>query len=524
MSCLSESERRLTADGDTPLRIVAVEIDDAESDRAIRRIEEASGLDRVDWIRGDFFSAYEQLKATPGFDAVVGNPPFIRFQSFREDSRDRAFLHLREVGYSPSKLANAWAAFVALCIELIREGGRMAMVVPAELLQVKYASELRAKLTRAFDHIIVIGFRKLVFPEIQQEVVLLLAEGRRRLAGPTSDIQTLEFDDGSDLVRGNLDDAIRHVPSKHARNGMKWTSLFLSEPAFAALDDAQRATGLTKLGALGMVDVGIVTGRNSFFVLSKAQRESMGILRYTVRTVGRTSALKSLVFGQDAFARYESQHPAYILNLSGVAEDALPSSVKDYICRGEAAGVHTGFKCRTRPRWYDVPSVYVPGGFLFRQVHRYPMLVANEAGATSTDTIHRVRFRDGVNPRLLAASFFNSLTFAWAEVSGRSYGGGVLELEPSEAEDLPIPYHANLDLDPNVVDSLVSSGREDAALDYVDGVVLRDYLGLDRATIRRLRTAWSELRNRRNDRKRPAFEAHGQLEMFRPAQVNGARS
>ena len=136
-----------------------------------------------------------------------------------------------------------------------------------------------------------------------------------------------------------------------------------------------------------------------------------------------------------------------------------------------------------------------------QQIHRYPLLVVNQAEATSTDTIHRVRLRPGVDAHLLAAAFFNSLTLSWAEVCGRSYGGGVLELEPREAEELPIPYHADLAIDADKVTSLLAQGQPYEALNYVDGVVLRDHLGFDAITLRHLRRAWEQLRDRRIERK-----------------------
>ncbi len=154
-----------------------------------------------------------------------------------------------------------------------------------------------------------------------------------------------------------------------------------------------------------------------------------------------------------------------------------------------------------RPRWFDVPSVYVPEGLMFRQIHRYPLLVVNDAAVTSTDTIHRVRFKEGINRPLLAATFFNSLTLAWAEVCGRSYGGGVLELEPREAEELPIPYDQSLNLDIEKVDDLLRTGCDEEALDYVDRVALQENLGFDAAMTRNLRKAWQELRDRRINRK-----------------------
>ncbi len=54
------------------------------------------------------------LKQHKEFDLILRNPPFIRFQHFDEESRSTACSYLREAGYKPTKLANAWAAFVQL--------------------------------------------------------------------------------------------------------------------------------------------------------------------------------------------------------------------------------------------------------------------------------------------------------------------------------------------------------------------------------------------------------------------------
>ncbi|MBM4463255.1 MAG: class I SAM-dependent methyltransferase [Chloroflexi bacterium] len=505
LACLEQSNNGQRDVSETSLEIVAVEIEKDEIEKAKDRVrDQISSHSNVTWINGDFFALYESLKGQERFDAVVGNPPFIRFQYFDDKSRESAFQHLRGVGYAPTKLANAWVAFVQLSIELLREGGRLAMVTPAELLQVKYAAELRSRLSKQFDHIVLIGFKKLVFPEIQQEVVLLLAEGRRKSAGPPSDIHTIEYEDGDGLVsRGNMADAIAHVPTKHSRNGMKWTSLFLSKESFEALDEAEKAPGLIQLGKLAEVDIGVVTGRNSFFVVTPDLRKRLGVEDYTTPTIGRTSALTSMVFTRSDFEKYAEQYPAYLLNLVGVSEGAFPVALKEYIASGERERVDVGFKCRVRPRWFDVPSVYVPGGLMFRQIHRYPLLVLNEAQVTSTDTIHRVRFKEGVNPRLLAVAFFNSLTLAWAEVCGRSYGGGVLELEPREAEELPIPYKQSLNLDIEKADDLLRRGCVRDVLEYVDRIVLQENLGFDSATVCKLRNAWHELQERRTNRKQP---------------------
>lgn len=495
--------RRLEHSSAQPASITAVELMPEEMATARSRAARF-GLNgtKIEWRNEDFFAAFEGLRREKGFDLIVGNPPFIRFQNFEEKSRSLAFGHLRHAGYRPTKLANAWAAFVQLSVELLRDGGRLAMVLPAELLQVKYAGELRDRLAAQFEHIVIVGFRHLVFPEIQQEVVLLLADGKRATSPDPCDIHTIEFRDGAELLALNsLDDTVAHVPAKHSRPGMKWTALFLDEEAYSALDYAETAKGLTPLGHWAEVDVGIVTGRNAFFVLSEQQRNDLDAVSFTVPIVGRTGALKSTRFDQTDFADFSSRHPAYILDLSGFPHHKLPKPIQAYIESGEQEGIHLGYKCRVRKRWFDVPSIYLPDAFLFRQIHRFPLLVANEAQATSTDTIHRVRVKPDVDVRLLATTFFNSLTLAWAEVCGRSYGGGVLELEPREAEELPICYDPKLRIDVEKVETLLRLGRAYEALDYADSIILRDHLGLDGLTAAKLRTAWEKLRDRRINRK-----------------------
>jgi len=163
--------------------------------------------------------------------------------------------------------------------------------------------------------------------------------------------------------------------------------------------------------------------------------------------------------------------------------------------------MHKGYKCRIRNRWYIVPSVWIPQAFMLRQVHAYPKIVLNDATATCTDTIHRVKFRNDAQPRYVAAAFMNSLTFAFSEVMGRSYGGGVLELEPNEAERLPLPLLGSDKLDIQKLDMLERQGDIYAILDITDQLLLREHMGLSIEETRQLRAIWEKLRDRRIYRK-----------------------
>ncbi len=494
-------------DASLPLEVTAVEIIPEEAAKAQRRLRPYEHLLHVEWWIEDFFKVYPELRLKAPFDLVLGNPPFIRFQYFERESQERAFFHLQQAGYRPTKLANAWMAFVALSIELLGSGGNLAMVVPAEILQVKYAAELRERLSHTFSRITLITFDRLVFPAIQQEVVLLLAEDKVPFS-VSAEIRTLEFRDGEALLKQlpHFHQEVGGRPKKMAQNGLKWTAFFLDEEAFQTLLATRQHPTLSPLGEWARVEVGIVTGRNAFFVLTHSQREALQAQDFTVPVVGRTGALQSLFFTLTDFEHYRQAHPAYLLHLAHVSPNDLPQPLQQYLALGEAEGVHQGYKCRIRERWFEVPSVYIPDGFLYRQIHRYPLLVANQAKATSTDTIHRVTLKIR-NPEIsierLAVYFFNSLTFAWSEVLGRSYGGGVLELEPREALEIPLPHptKVQVDIDPKRVDMLLRAKRFPEALEYADTVLLGQGMGLSPSTIRTLRRAWLTLRDRRLRRK-----------------------
>lgn len=115
--------------------------------------------------------------------------------------------------------------------------------------------------------------------------------------------------------------------------------------------------------------------------------------------------------------------------------------------------------------------------------------------------LHRVWFLNGIDGRVVTAAFLNSLTFAFAEVTGRSYGGGVLTFEPSESEHLPLPLAGAEELDLNTIDEKVRKNDIEAVLDVTDKILLVKGLGLSSYEAKMLRGIWEKLRNRRIKRK-----------------------
>jgi len=478
-----------------------VEIDEHESRKAVSRIETLGAKPSMFLIHtGDFFAYCKaHLNNKRLFDAVIGNPPFIRYQNFVEEQRVPAFELMGKAGMKPNRLTNTWVPFIVASSFLLNEKGRLAMVIPAELLQVNYAAELRRFLSNYYNKITLITFKKLVFEGIQQEIVLLLAE--RNGDGQTG-IRTIEIESVRELASYEHTDFINSELKPMDHSTEKWTQYFLSESEIKLLRVLRAHPALTEAGKVIGVDVGIVTGQNQFFVLSDKQIKEHRLKDYTLPIVGRSGHLKGAIFSEaDWRANAEMNLPAFLLNLPNVAFDELPKAAREYVASGERAELHTGFKCRIRNRWYIVPSIWTPDAFMLRQVHSYPKIIVNKAKTTCTDTIHRVKLRNGTKGDVIAAAFLNSLTFAFSEVIGRSYGGGVLELEPNEAEKLPLPLKGAENLDLKQIHKLLLNDDIEHVLNMTDKVLLLDGLGLSEKDARRLRGIWQKLRDRRINRK-----------------------
>ncbi len=473
--------------------LIAIELFPEEAAKARSRGASATRV-----IAGDVFQWWMANEPDGSFDAVIGNPPFIRYQDFPEAYREPAFNLMRAEGLNPTRLANAWLPFVVLATRALREDGRLALVLPAELMQVGYARELRGYLARKYRELHIVTFRKIVFDGIQQEVVLLLG---RRGDCTSAQISVHELDTASDLAQLKLERATPvEVDLEHATE--KWIQYYLSPREIGLLRALADSPDVPRLSDYAEVRVGIVTGRNEFFVMSKLDATSKGVAGFCSPLVGRSYQIPGLVFDDNDWrALHENGDKVLLLNITQGDLSELPHAARRYIKEAEEQGLHNGYKCRIRlPAWWQVPSTWVPDAFMLRQIYDAPRIIANHAGAMCTDTIHRVRVKSGISSVQLAAASVNSMTLAFSEIYGRSYGGGVLELEPREATQLPFP-RLNGALPAEELDQTARSSGPEGVLDTVDRLVLMP-MGLTRNDIQLLRGAWYKLSVRRRQRTR----------------------
>jgi adenine-specific DNA methylase len=436
------------------------------------------------------------------FDLIVGNPPYIRYQYFNKSQQKEAEHIFKRVNIKYSRLTNAWVSFVVGSSLLLKENAKIGFVLPAELLQVSYARPLREFLARFYNKVNIVSFKKLVFSRIQQEVILLLCERNR---SQSHLIEHIELDDIRDLDTVDITE-LKNTGKKIDFKSNKWTFYFLDQLEIDFLEEITRRDTIPTIGDYASVEVGITTGANGFFTVPRPVVDAFGLAEYARPLVGRSVQVNSLKFSENDWRRnVNADARAYLLVFPPLDRLKHNKKALRYLESGRERSVHTGYKCRIRDEWQTVPSAWIPDALFIRRNNRYPMLIVNEASAYTTDTMHRLKLKKNTDAHSLSASFYNSLSFAFAEISGRSYGGGVLELMPGEAAKIRVPYQPTHRALFEEIDQMMRSGTGiGKILEYTNNRILKEGWGFTASDIKIADNIWRKLSRRRLNRTKHA--------------------
>lgn len=473
--------------------ITAVEIEPGEAAKVSGKYEHCKS---ITVLCEDFFDFYKK-EIDNRYDLILGNPPYIRYQYLTEKQRAIQSEILTSHGMKANKLINAWVAFLVACVQMLSDTGTIAFVIPAEILQVAYAEDLRLYLANNLDSLTLVTFRQLVFADIEQEVLVFIGEKGSKNKG----IRIIEMEDLEDLRSLNISEyqfrELQHVKEK-------WTKYFVSSD-MDILQSIRNDERFIPFSDYGLINVGITTGNNKYFSIDEATEKEYGLSEVTLPLIGRSSHAHGIYFTEDDWRQNISAGKrAMLIKFPDIPFEQYPESHLRYIRKGEENNEHTGYKCSIRDRWYIVPSVWVPDAFFLRRNNLYPKFVLNECGAVSTDTMHRMKFNEGVIADDVLLSYYNSISFAFTEVCGRSYGGGVLEILPGEMGKIMLPkISANVESELkkellSYIDKVVRADEDiEMALDMVDRRLLIEKLGISEDMCRQCRAVWKKLQRRR---------------------------
>jgi hypothetical protein len=477
--------------------VTAVELVETEAARCRRRLGRHAGrvvtASILPWA----------LASDEFFDAAIGNPPFVRFQFVSQSDRHAAAELAKRLEVSIKGVANLWIPVVLAAVSRLRRGGAFAFVVPTECITGAAAGRMREWLLRSSSALRLDLFPPGSFPDVLQEVAVLSGVA----APPARPVLTI-----SQHHHAAAAQTWTVEPSPSHRS---WTPFLLESVQRAALADISARPAVHPLGDLIRFEVSIVTGANDFFSVDEQTLEQWQLSDWREPLLARIRHAPGLRFSKNEHARLSSAGgPAWLLNFSADHEDPVDSALPSaYIAAGETRGLHRRFKCRIREPWYRVPNFQRGDLLLSKRSHLFPRVVVNEAAAFTTDTIYRGRvLPGGPKPRSLASCFHNSLTAVTAELEGRTFGGGVLELVPSEVGRLLIPTYDGANAWLSRLDRISRSATSDELVEATDLALVKAGL-FSREDMEVLASARSTLLDRRLERnqRRTAFEGQQQL-------------
>lgn len=408
-------------------KVTAIELDAAEATKCARTARNL-GLD-VDLVRGSFFDW--AASNTTEFDLLVGNPPFVRYQFVPKRDQELFAKQLRDLGVEVRGVSNLWIPFAILGLARIRPGGAFAMVLPSELFCTVSGQHFRTFLAREFAAVRVDLFPRGTFPDILQDVVVVSGRRTRQSRGGERVVEFAEHHQGSETRWKH------RVPE----SGDAWSRCFLTAEELEAYDAACRLPGVHRLGDVAKIEVSIVTGANSFFTIDDATRLAHDLTPWARPLLARTSDCPGIVFrASDHEAAIANGSRAWLLDF-GSDRPTPWGLAEQYLAAGKQQKLNERYKCRIREPWYRVPGIKAGTLMMTKRSHLHHRLLLNDMAVLTTDTVYRGEMAPEHRSRAqdLVAGFQSTLTLLSTELEGRTYGGGVLELVPSEIARLRVP-------------------------------------------------------------------------------------
>lgn len=388
------------------------------------------------YILSDFVSVSPQCFSAQAFDVVIGNPPYVSLHNMSANQKASVQAWKEKTGIKINGRASLWAYFVLHAMSFLIPGGRMAWVLPGSFLEADYATSLREDIAANFEEVIAIQLTERMFLSVgvEERTVILLCSG---FGGASSGIQISHCTSADQMdsaiatksqVNPSLDKLIALKQLHTARDETSiYDTLFVSADAVS-------------LGDLCKVLIGTVTGANRFFIMSPSRAKLHHIGERNLKPIlSKFAHIQGAQINELDIEDWQSQDKPYLL--FHLPDKRTTHAAENYVATFPENERLQNSTFRRRKDWLRADDGRIPHAFLSYMMHDGPRMALNNAAINATNSIHRVFFNPLISQqtrKLVVISLCSKFSQLSAEHVGRSYGSGVLKIEPSEANRIKL--------------------------------------------------------------------------------------
>ncbi len=247
----------------------------------------------------DWGKEFPEITKAGGFDAVIGNPPYVRQESL-SDLKDYFASHYEAF----DGVADLYAYMMERSVKLLREGGRFSFIVSSSFLRTTYGEPLRRTLKKHAAVLRIVDFGGLpVFAKAKDTYVCipLFTKGKQPTRVEVTKIPSLEIHDLNEYVAYNSFE----IP--HDRLSPEAWALKSDEEA-AVFDKVMMAGKPLGYYVERKMFYGLKTGYNEAFELPESQRNSI-----VKGNRASMSLIKPFLGGQDIRRYFVNNDGRYLI-------------------------------------------------------------------------------------------------------------------------------------------------------------------------------------------------------------------
>ncbi|AYF19693.1 TPA: N-6 DNA methylase [Vibrio parahaemolyticus] len=440
------------------------------------------------FILEDFIAVQPNDFLVSKFDVVLGNPPYVSMHNMTEKQRETCEVILRDSpfsGFTLGRNASLWAFFLLHSLSFLKEGGRVAWVLPSSLLHADYAKRLLKIHQSHFRSVKVLKLAERFFKEegARETSVILIAENF-----------SLEPIEDSHFSVASVDNVIELKQAIESK--LQITKLGVEGYKLEIVNQDIRKTYFELLCSenskpisyFADIKIGMVTGANKYFIVDRNTVEKFGLPEDVLKpAIGKFSFFSGITHDMKKHKKLQREgYRAYLVCPTEEHMQDPDNPVLNYLSQ---INQHDRDKNRTfakRPHWfapgYGIDGV-VADCFLSYMIHYGPRMVVNKAKINCTNSIHKVIFRDKT-PALVKQAFAMTLLSSYsqfsAEIEGRVYSSGVLKIEPSAGKNIKVLFTTDCVEDLVAikveVEKELQSENYNRATELVDSVLIKHNL------------------------------------------------